>query len=203
MLTPTIHKALDLHQPAPYRPFADPSPAERRANLIRSSILDDNWPRKVAAFRALFSLNQHDHTGAAFGSVLRPDRTALHQKLLHEEFTEVCVGADNGSLSETVDGLLDLIYVALGWLSELGFTPEEQLALMQEVHASNLTKTDDKGLPVFSPTGKVLKGDNYLRADIEGLLARMTEARRAAVDPLTSAADCATPFTHVGEGTNG
>jgi predicted HAD superfamily Cof-like phosphohydrolase len=71
---------------------------------------------------------------------------------------------------ETIDGLLDTIYVAIGWLIELGMTPEQINVCMEEVHASNLTKVDNNGQPIFDDGGKVLKGNNYVKADIPAVL---------------------------------
>lgn len=170
-MTPAQQRALDLHPYVPVRArqFDDPDPAAIRRNRIRRSIADGSWPEKIAAFRSLFCLDQHnlDSPGQ-----LRPERTALHRMLLQEEFGEVMSALETADpFIETVDGLLDLIYIALGWLSEMGLPAELIGLLMDEVHASNLTKADSNGLPIFRADGKVLKSEHYVRPDLAGVIA--------------------------------
>jgi hypothetical protein len=164
-------KALELHTPKGELP-ANAEPEQialfRQANQLRASLLDDSWPKKVAAFRRLYLLSEHNNPSPA---VLSTSRQMLHRAMLDEERDETFYAAGAGDLSGTVDGLLDLIYVALGWLLELGFTPQQIDLLMEEVHASNMTKTDDHGAPVFDTNGKVLKGDNYVRESLLKMVA--------------------------------
>lgn len=166
-LTPAASKALDLHIPGETRD-AD---LNRRRNFMRASILDDDWPQKIAAFRLLYGLAEYDQP---FPQRLSAARETLHRRLLNEEFVETM---DAKSLDEIVDGLLDLIYVALGWLAEMGFTHREVNKLMSEVHASNMTKTDAEGNPIYDDGGKVLKGEEYVKADIASLIAAFVTAR--------------------------
>lgn len=183
-MTPALAKALALHQPkgdiAMTRPTAEPEEAEayRLLNFVRASLLDDDWPKKVYAFRRLYErpINKF------FGQIPSIDRM-LQRRLLTEEFNETLLADAADDLPETVDGLLDLIYIALGWLLQLGLTPPQINELMQEVHASNMTKTDDAGKALLDEGGKVLKGHNYIKADIALLLADMLAERPGDIDP--------------------
>lgn len=169
-MTAAMTKALDLHTPKGELP-AHPSPAQvaafRKANQLRASLSDDSWPAKVAAFRRLYGLSEHD---SPFPALISMSRMMLHRGLLREELTEIEDAIDTSDLDGIVDGVLDLIYVGLGFLCELGLKPQQQLLAMQEVHASNMTKTDDAGAPVFNTDGKVLKGDNYQPVDLHTML---------------------------------
>jgi hypothetical protein len=167
-MTPALAKALELHQPVAINSNASPTEKQggRKANLVRSSILDDNWPRKVFAFHQLYQMPG----GTGPIDVLSEFRAALRRRLRHEENRETDEAMDAGDVADHVDGCLDLIYVALGELLELGLTPEQINLAMQEVHASNLTKADDEGLPIFDEGGKVCKSPNYIKAQIGTVL---------------------------------
>ena len=172
-MTPAMSRALSLHQPVGgLRAGADAADvaAYRLANKSRASLLTDDWPAKVAAFRGLYQLNQHNNP--TIGK-LPEDRQQLQLDMLNEEIEELADAFVTGDFAGQVDAILDWIYVGIGCLHEMGFSAEQINLLMEEVHASNLTKTDDRGQPVFSETGKVLKGDNYVQADIAGLIREM------------------------------
>jgi hypothetical protein len=189
-MTPALQKALDLHQPLatqlPQFPTEEEKAAVRTLNRVRASLLDDDWPKKIAAFRALYSLAQHDRE---VPGPLSGPRFMLHMRLLAEEWKETVDAVDGlryvedpideaVCFAEWVDGILDLIYVGIGALCESGFTPQEINLLMTEVHASNLTKVDEHGKPIYDEGGKVLKGEHYVKADIAALIAQIVEARR-------------------------
>lgn len=187
MMTEAKRKALALHEPKgqlPRFPSAEELELYKVANFARSSLSDDDWVSKVAAFRRLYRLSDHDQKD--IGS-LPAARSMLHRRMLAEEFGEA-MGLDADGLmdlhdligvtprpifTEEVDGLLDVIYVAIGTLLEMGFSTHQVRMLMEEVHASNMTKTDDAGRPIFDEGGKVLKGANYVKADIAGLIRQM------------------------------
>ena len=42
--------------------------------------------------------------------------------------------------------------------------------VFEEIHRSNMSKLDDKGLPIFREDGKVLKGKDYFKPDIKKIL---------------------------------
>lgn len=131
-------------------------------NRIRASLTNDSWPAKVYAFHRLFNVPGGEGSIRQLASI----RRLLRTRLLVEEVKETLEAEAAGDLVETIDGLLDTIYVAIGWLLELGLTPGEINLAMEEVHASNMTKVDNSGKPVYDDGGKVLKGENYVRPDL-------------------------------------
>lgn len=166
-MTPAMSKALELHQPRGLMPVGYESDPDQVAaytllNRARASLLNDDWAAKVFAFHRLYKMPGGDGPIAPLSSM----RALLRQRLRDEENRETTEALDAGDIAEHIDGCLDLIYVCIGELLELGLTPTEINQAMEEVHASNMTKTNDAGEPVFDEGGKVLKGANYVKADI-------------------------------------
>jgi len=167
-LSKAMAAALELHPPKnlPQQNAWDNTPDQVEAfnalNRIRASLANDDWPKKVFAFHRLYGVPGGD------GPIQQLDsyRRILRHRLLAEEVKETIEADTHNDLIETVDGLLDTIYVAIGWLLELGLTPMQINMAMEEVHASNMTKVDSSGNPVYDDGGKVLKGENYVPVDL-------------------------------------
>lgn len=68
---------------------------------------------------------------------------------------------------EVADALADLVYVIYGFAVELGY---DLRSVIDEVHASNMTKAGPDGRAILRADGKVLKGDNYQKANIAAAL---------------------------------
>lgn len=171
-MTPALRKALELHQPGTGAGAAilatqgeDAYAQAVKMNRIRESLTTGDWPKKLIAFFELFQQPKAAELGQ-----LSPEQEELERSLIYEESEETLLASKQGNLVETVDGLLDTIYVSLHWLVALGLTAPQIDILMDEVHASNMTKTDDEGKPVFREDGKVLKGSNFVPPSIRTLL---------------------------------
>lgn len=168
VLTPAMSKAQDLHPPHhlpkqnAWENTQDAIDAFQALNRIRSSITSDDWAKKVYAFHRLYGVPGGE------GPIKQLDafRRLLRRRLLEEEAKETTDADEAGDIIEVIDGCLDTIYVAIGWMLELGLTPLQINLCMEEVHASNMTKVDNEGKPVFDEGGKVLKGENYVKADL-------------------------------------
>lgn len=91
----------------------------------------------------------------------------LRRDLLIEEFAEYCKGEDEDNIVEVADALGDMLYIIYGTAVSYGIPIDEVFA---EIHASNLSKLDENGLPIFRADGKVLKGPNYFKPDIAKIL---------------------------------
>lgn len=68
---------------------------------------------------------------------------------------------------EVADALGDLVYVIYGFALELGY---DLAAVIEEIHASNLTKAGADGKPILRGDGKVMKGPHYVEPDIAAAL---------------------------------
>ena len=60
--------------------------------------------------------------------------------------------------SEALKELADLVYVCYQYAENMGWFLDEAL---DRVHASNMSKLGEDGLPIYREDGKVLKGPNY------------------------------------------
>lgn len=172
-MSAAMRVALELHQTPPALPGSQSEaelPAEMAAERklrrrLRRTISDGSASEKVAAFRQLFQL--------PLPSEIRPLEMAekiLHRRLLTEELKEFSDAIDADDMIEQIDGLLDLIYVAYGALLNYGLSPQTIDAAFAEVHASNMTKVDKSGNPVYDGGGKVQKGCNYQPVDLTALI---------------------------------
>lgn len=97
-------------------------------------------------------------TGAVYGDKAR--------RMLEETISSL---PDDGTRDtiETADALADLIYVIYGMALECGISLP---AVLREVQASNLSKLDGEGKPIYREDGKVLKGDNFFSPNVKSAL---------------------------------
>ena len=86
----------------------------------------------VAEFHKKFGLEPTDHPSFPVEEIWR-----LKNRHLQEELDELRIAAANGDLEEYFDGLIDLVYVALG-AAYLANLPFEQGFL--RVHQANMKK---------------------------------------------------------------
>jgi predicted HAD superfamily Cof-like phosphohydrolase len=87
---------------------------------------------------------------------------ALRSRLLAEEANEFAQAARARNLVGMADALADLLYVVLGTATVLGIDLEPVFA---EVHRSNMTKEQSR-----QRIGKAVKGPDYSRPDVAGVL---------------------------------
>jgi len=87
----------------------------------------------------------------------------LRLMLVKEEYAEVLSATDEENL---IKELADLVYVTYGYASTFGWNLDEAV---RRVHASNMSKLDEDGQPIFREDGKVLKGPNYKEPYLEDL----------------------------------
>lgn len=79
---------------------------------------------------------------------------------------KVARDADDGNrdIVEVADALADIEYVVHGAALVFGIDLD---AVLQEVQASNMSKLDENGKPIYREDGKVLKGPNFFEPKIE------------------------------------
>jgi len=95
------------------------------------------------------------------------DQATLRQSLIDEETGELRDAVAAGDIVAIADALADIVYVAYGTACVYGIDLD---AVLDEVHASNMTKLGADGLPIRRPDGKVLKGPDYRPPDVAGVL---------------------------------
>ena len=116
---------------------------------------------KVRDFHTAFNMKVADEPN------LETHDAALRIKLITEEYNEVVEAIENGNLVDIAKELSDLLYVVYGTAVSFGIDID---TVFDEVHRSNMSKLGADGRPVYRDDGKVLKGENYVPADVEKLV---------------------------------
>ncbi len=119
----------------------------------------------VTAFHKAFKLNRNNTPTAHIGE----DRNLLRYKLMREENEEYLEAANNNDLVEVADALGDMLYILCGTIIEHGMQHKID-AVFEEIQRSNMSKLGEDGKPIYREDGKVLKGPNYFKPNIEEIL---------------------------------
>ena len=88
----------------------------------------------------------------------------LRVSLIEEELSELKEAIKNKDIKEVADALTDILYVTYGAGHAFGVNLDK---CFDEVQRSNMSKLDKNGKPIFNEYGKVLKGPNYFKPNIE------------------------------------
>jgi len=100
---------------------------------------------------------------------LSDGQAELRQSLIEEEVSELRAAATDADIVGIADALADIVYVAYGTALVYGIDLD---GVLDEVHASNMTKLGADGRPVRRADGKILKGPDYRPPDIAAVLRR-------------------------------
>jgi predicted HAD superfamily Cof-like phosphohydrolase len=95
----------------------------------------------------------------------------LRFDLMDEENQEYLEAAKNNDLVEVADALGDMLYILCGTILEHGMQHKIE-AVFDEIQRSNMSKLGAQGKPIYREDGKVMKGPNYFKPDIKGVLSR-------------------------------
>ena len=88
----------------------------------------------------------------------------LRISLIEEELSELKEAIKNKDIKEVADALTDILYVTYGAGHAFGIDLDK---CFDEVQRSNMSKLDENGKPIFNEQGKVLKGPNYFKPNLE------------------------------------
>jgi predicted HAD superfamily Cof-like phosphohydrolase len=91
----------------------------------------------------------------------------LRLRLILEECNEMVTALIRDDVTEIADGGADLVYVVVGTLISYGIPFDR---IFQEVHRSNMTKTNSKAVEGEKYGTKTPKGTDYIPPDIKGIL---------------------------------
>ena len=119
----------------------------------------------VKEFHKAFKLDYLDKPKADLGI----DKNKLRFNLMKEENEEYFEAANNNDLVEVADALGDMLYILCGTIIEHGMEHKID-EIFREIQNSNMSKLGADGIPIYREDGKVLKGPNYFKPDIEGIL---------------------------------
>ena len=88
---------------------------------------------------------------------------ALRISLIKEELDELIEAMNKKDLVEVADALTDILYVTYGAGHAFGINLDD---CFEEVQNSNMSKLDKDGKPIYNDKGKVMKGPNYFKPDL-------------------------------------
>lgn len=119
----------------------------------------------VREFHNAFGLGIKEEPEADLGEA----KNLLRYKLMKEENEEYLEAANSNDLPEVADALGDMLYILCGTILEHGLQYKIE-EVFEEIQSSNMSKLGHDGKPIYREDGKVLKGPDYFKPDIESIL---------------------------------
>ncbi|MGB2116428.1 MAG: hypothetical protein ACPHXS_02560 [Flavobacteriaceae bacterium] len=119
----------------------------------------------VKAFHTAFKIGYRETPKADLGI----NKNELRFNLMKEENEEYLEAAKNNDLIEVADALGDMLYILCGTIIEHGLQHKIE-AVFDEIQKSNMSKLGEDGQPIYREDGKVLKGPNYFKPNIDKIL---------------------------------
>ena len=93
---------------------------------------------------------------------------SLRHDLIKEELDELKEAMDNNDIKEVADALTDILYVTYGAGHAFGINLDK---CFEEVQNSNMSKLGSDGKPIYNDKGKVMKGPNYFKPNLNKFVA--------------------------------
>ena len=119
----------------------------------------------VREFHDRFGIaNAPELTGSLSEEVVR-----LRHRLMAEETEEYLEAALHQDTVEIADALGDQLYILCGTILSHGMQHVIE-KVFKEIQASNMSKLGTDGQPIYREDGKVMKGPEYFRPNIAGVL---------------------------------
>ena len=94
--------------------------------------------------------------------------TSLRYDLISEELSELKEAIEKKDIKEVADALTDILYVTYGAGHAFGINLDK---CFSEVQSSNMSKLGSDGKPIYNDKGKVMKGPNYFKPNLEKFVA--------------------------------
>ena len=91
----------------------------------------------------------------------------LRYELIKEELEELNKAIKDKDMKEVADALTDILYVTYGAGHAFGINLDK---CFDEVQESNMSKLGADGKPIYNDNGKVMKGPNYFKPDLNKFL---------------------------------
>ena len=91
----------------------------------------------------------------------------LRYELIKEELEELKQAINDKDIKEVADALTDILYVTYGAGHAFGIDLDK---CFDEVQKSNMSKLGLDGKPIYNEIGKVMKGPNYFKPDLNKFL---------------------------------
>ncbi len=89
--------------------------------------------------------------------------SSLRFDLIEEELLELKEAINKKDIKEVADALTDILYVTYGAGHAFGIDLDK---CFKEVQNSNMSKLGEDGKPIYNEKGKVMKGPNYFKPNL-------------------------------------
>jgi len=119
----------------------------------------------VALFHDVFQIGNE----TAPIAVVKEGVYNLRYNLMKEENDEYLDACKDNDLVEIADALGDQLYILCGTILKHGLQHKIE-EVFEEIQRSNMSKLDAEGNPIFREDGKILKGVNYFKPNIQSIL---------------------------------
>tara|TARA_B100000530_G_scaffold332640_1_gene279308 strand:- start:410 stop:847 length:438 start_codon:yes stop_codon:yes gene_type:complete len=93
----------------------------------------------------------------------------LRHRLMSEENEEYLEACENEDLVEIADALGDMMYILCGTILSHGLQDKIE-GVFEEIQKSNMSKLGSNGNPIYREDGKIMKGPNYFKPNINKCL---------------------------------
>ena len=94
--------------------------------------------------------------------------TKLRIDLIREELSELEEAIEKKDIKEVADALTDILYVTYGAGHAFGINLDK---CFEEVQNSNMSKLGPDGKPIYNEHGKVMKGPDYFKPNLNKFVA--------------------------------
>ena len=127
--------------------------------MIKKELVD------VTKFHNAFKIKVNENPTVEIDNAL----IELRYRLMQEENSEYLEAAKNKDLIEVADALGDMLYILCGTILTHGLQYKIE-EVFNEIQRSNMSKLGEDGNPIHRKDGKVMKGPNYFKPDINKVL---------------------------------
>ncbi len=117
---------------------------------------------KVGLFMSTFRQEVKKKSGFSSNKI-----NDLRINLIEEELNEFKDAMSKKDLKEVADALTDILYVTYGAGHAFGINLDD---CFEEVQKSNMSKLGNDGKPIYNEHGKVMKGPNYFKPNLNKFL---------------------------------
>jgi predicted HAD superfamily Cof-like phosphohydrolase len=119
----------------------------------------------VKDFHTAFGLGVSTEMKGSLGE----QKNLLRFNLMKEENEEYLEAVQNNDLVEIADALGDMLYILCGTILEHGLQLKIE-DVFNEIQRSNMSKLGEDEKPIYREDGKVMKGPNYFKPNIESII---------------------------------
>ena len=117
---------------------------------------------KVKAFMNTFGQEVKEKTEFPNEKIIK-----LRYDLIKEELEELKEAIEQKNIIEIADALTDILYVTYGAGHAFGINLDK---CFNEVQESNMSKLGEDQKPIYNENGKVMKGPNYFKPNLNKFL---------------------------------